>query len=84
MTKGGHATDRVLGSQAKDENFDADQETSASHNVAITSTPEKQGQSDGGNIVDFDGVDDPSNPLLWPPRYKWSLVALISIMGCIV
>lgn len=30
------------------------------------------------DIVDFDGPDDPENPLNWPFRKKWGLVVLIS------
>ena len=36
------------------------------------------------NIVDFNGLDDPKDPLNWPNRYKWSMVILISILSLIV
>ncbi|KAM0151318.1 hypothetical protein ACHAPG_008311 [Botrytis cinerea] len=39
---------------------------------------------DEPNIVDFDGPDDPANPLNWSPRYKWSTVAIISMMNLMV
>ncbi|KAF1835385.1 MFS general substrate transporter [Decorospora gaudefroyi] len=30
------------------------------------------------NIIDFDGPDDPENPLNWPATKKWGMVSLIS------
>lgn len=36
--------------------------------------PEEQ----DSNIVDFDGPDDPENPLNWKASKKWGMVALIS------
>lgn len=30
------------------------------------------------NMVDWDGPDDSANPMNWPPRKKWSLVAVLS------
>jgi hypothetical protein len=36
------------------------------------------------NVVDFDGEDDPANPLNWSKRLKWSLVILVSLMTTIM
>lgn len=36
------------------------------------------------NIVDFDGPNDPEDPLNWSPIYKWSMVALISVLSLVV
>lgn len=36
------------------------------------------------SVVDFDGADDPTDPLNWSPTYKWSLVTLISFLSLIV
>ncbi len=36
------------------------------------------------NIVNFDGPEDPVNPLNWSTVYKWSIVVLISIMSLVV
>lgn len=36
------------------------------------------------NLVDFDGEDDPDNPINWSPRYKWAIVGLLSLMSTIV
>jgi hypothetical protein len=41
-------------------------------------------QDDASNIVDFDGPDDPKDPLNWSTRYKWSMVILISLLSLIV
>lgn len=35
-------------------------------------------------VVDFDGIDDPTDPLNWSSAYKWSLVTLISFLSLIV
>lgn len=36
------------------------------------------------NLVDFDGPQDPINPLNWSATYKWSVVILISVMSLVV
>lgn len=36
------------------------------------------------NIVDFDGPDDPGDPLNWRPRYKWSMILVLSMMYLMV
>ncbi len=66
---------------------------SRSSNTHNTVDPEK-GAVEGGaevveeqrnkekdpNIVDWDGPDDPENPLNWTPKRKWSIAALLSFM----
>lgn len=32
------------------------------------------------NVVDWDGPDDPENPLNWPEGRKWLSLSLISVM----
>ncbi|KAL2435320.1 hypothetical protein ABEF94_014931 [Exophiala dermatitidis] len=32
------------------------------------------------NVVDWDGPDDPENPLNWSPRRKWSNILLLAVM----
>ncbi|KAF5878643.1 putative mfs multidrug transporter protein [Botrytis fragariae] len=36
------------------------------------------------DIVDFDGPNNPANPLNWSPRYKWTMVAILSMMNLMV
>ena len=36
------------------------------------------------NSVDFNGPKDPANPLNWSSAYKWSILALISVMSLVV
>lgn len=36
------------------------------------------------SLVDFDGPEDPTNPLNWSQVYKWSIVGLISVMSLVV
>jgi hypothetical protein len=38
----------------------------------------------GQNIVDFDGLNDPTDPRNFSPLYKWSVVGLISVMSLVV
>lgn len=35
-------------------------------------------------VVDFDGEDDPEEPLNWSKFYKWSMVILISFLSLVV
>jgi hypothetical protein len=42
------------------------------------------GPDHGSYIVNFDGPDDPTDPLNWSSRYKWSMVVLISVLSLIV
>ncbi|KAG7120091.1 Efflux pump radE like protein [Verticillium longisporum] len=34
---------------------------------------------DDPNLVDWDGSDDPENPMNWPDRQKWLNIGLISL-----
>jgi hypothetical protein len=36
------------------------------------------------NVVDFDGPNDPENPLNWSKRLKWFLVILVSLLTTIM
>ncbi|EXJ66040.1 uncharacterized protein A1O5_10654 [Cladophialophora psammophila CBS 110553] len=36
--------------------------------------------TDDSNVVDWDGPNDPENPLNWPARRKWTNVALLSFI----
>lgn len=39
--------------------------------------PQEETETDP-NIVDFDGPDDPENPLNWSTKKKWGMVTLVS------
>ena len=44
-------------------------------------TEKVQVTDDGdGNLVDFDGSDDPSNPQNWSSKYKWGITIVISLI----
>jgi hypothetical protein len=53
---------------------------------------EKQGQKDDKgedeekdpNVVDWDGPDDPQNPMNWPPYRKWSIAVVMGLMTLVV
>lgn len=32
------------------------------------------------DIVDWDGPDDPENPMNWPPRKKWTLIFILAMV----
>ena len=51
------------------------------HRLEDTIKTEKEQDT---NLVDFDGPDDPMNPLNWSLTYKWGVVWLLSIMTLIV
>lgn len=36
------------------------------------------------NVVDFNGPNDPENPLNWSKRLKWFLVILVSLLTTIM
>lgn len=41
-------------------------------------TAEEQIIATDPNIVDFDGPDDPANPMNWSPAKKWGAIAVVS------
>lgn len=47
--------------------------------------PGEKGQEEDGdpNIVSWDGPDDPTNPMNWTMRKKWSNIAVLSILTII-
>ena len=53
-------------------------------NAEITAVSEDDSVNSSNNIIDFDGPNDPEDPINWSPAYKWSLVVLISFMSCVV
>lgn len=53
-------------------------------NAEITAIGADDSINSSNNIIDFDGPNDPENPINWSPAYKWSLVVLISFMSCVV
>lgn len=46
--------------------------------VSLSSTDEPQDDELNPNIVDFNGPDDPDNPLNWGYKKKWGMVSLVS------
>lgn len=47
--------------------------------VDIDIDPEKTARYEGvAHIVDWDGPDDPENPMNWPSYRKWLTIGLIS------
>lgn len=34
-------------------------------------------------IVDWDGPDDPANPLNWPSRKRWAHIIMVSLLGLV-
>lgn len=45
---------------------------------------EDGGAEDAADIIDFEGRDDPADPLNWRRTYKWSMVVLISFLSPVV
>lgn len=46
-------------------------------------SPGDEGNEPGQYLVDFDGPDDPSNPINWSRGYKWAMVILLSAVTLI-
>lgn len=53
------------------------EKASNSESIANTEMQDEETEQDP-NIVDFDGPDDPTNPINWPFAKKWGMVFLIS------
>tara|TARA_R110002003_G_scaffold269_4_gene17976 strand:- start:2373 stop:2714 length:342 start_codon:yes stop_codon:yes gene_type:complete len=45
---------------------------------SVSSTEPEDDNDTDPNLVDFDGPDDPENPLNWKSSKKWGMVTLIS------
>ncbi|KAM5367738.1 hypothetical protein ACJA88_011354 [Fusarium oxysporum] len=43
-------------------------------------TKEDVAQPEDPNAVDWDGPDDPNNPMNWPARKKWTCIGALSVM----
>lgn len=44
-------------------------------------------QTTDPNVIDWDGPDDPENPLNWPSRKKWTniyLLSAITLLTCVM
>ncbi len=56
--------------------------TSAETDVEISSFEEKSAEMAGKdpNVVDFDGPNDPENPLNWSSAKKTTAIAIVSAM----
>lgn len=65
--------------------FTTDVEKGAQSQALSTHTDERtltgdapvQEEARDPNIVDWDGPDDPANPLNWPAKKKWSIIAAL-------
>lgn len=63
----------------------SDEQTLSEENLAREAAEERD-----PNIVDWDGPDDPKNPMNWPASRKWTLIAalagvtLVTYVGIII
>jgi hypothetical protein len=57
-----------------------DLEHGSSRSTPVDNAEEKNSTSNDPNIVDWDGPDDPTNPLNWPTKKKSIIVATISFI----
>ncbi|KAF2864468.1 MFS general substrate transporter [Piedraia hortae CBS 480.64] len=48
--------------------------------VAPDATNDLESGIEGPMIVDWDGPNDPANPLNWSPKHKWAQIALLSLL----
>ncbi len=44
-----------------------------------------EGSAEGEDdfLVDWDGLDDPANPINWPARSRWAHIMMISFLGLV-
>ncbi len=66
------SSDVEKGAQSKAASIHTDERTLSS--VADTTLQEPDQDP---NVVDWDGPDDPANPLNWPAKKKWSIIAAL-------
>jgi hypothetical protein len=83
-------SDLDLEKGASEPNSDYDTATIGPESEPVTredSSGEKQGKEDeeamDPNIVSWDGPDDPTNPMNWTMRKKWSNIAVLSVLTII-
>jgi len=50
---------------------------------AVTEKSSDEEEKRDPNIVDWDGPDDPENPMNWPMKKKWMNIAVLSILTII-
>ncbi|KAF1998002.1 MFS general substrate transporter [Amniculicola lignicola CBS 123094] len=90
---GPDAEARSPGEAARDDNIDI--EKAAQSNVGSAHSEltleegtsadkdKEQHDSEDPNIVDWDGPDDPQNPMNWPAKKKWGVIAVLSLVTLI-
>ena len=49
-------------------------------NAENCSVPCTAAEQHDENLIDFEGADDPTDPLNWSSPYKWGVTVLISLM----
>lgn len=50
---------------------------------AADTTPNIEASREDFEVVDWDGPDDPENPMNWPESRKWVNLALMSVLTII-
>ena len=76
--------DPVLTSYGEKNSFEDTERGSLSQRSFVPSTiDDEEIREKDPFLVDFDGPDDPANPLNWSRGYKWAIVILLSSVNLI-
>lgn len=68
----------IIGEKASSHDNQTDLERGVSPNPDVTALPDGNTQPRDPNIVDWEGPDDPENPLNWPFKKKMVTTVIIS------
>ena len=79
---GSRILDPVFQRGEEKDSFEDVERGSMSQRPLVPSTIDEEEEKDL-YLVDFDGLDDPTNPLNWSRTYKWAIVILLSSVNLV-
>jgi hypothetical protein len=50
------------------------------HTTSLQEVMQTRDHEEELDYNDFEGPEDPSNPINWPSKYKWTIVASMSVL----
>ncbi|KAL0256281.1 hypothetical protein SLS55_008674 [Diplodia seriata] len=63
---------------------DLENQSEASAATSINDPDDERQPAPDPNVVDWDGPDDPENPMNWPKAKKWGAVAIVSLITFLI
>lgn len=73
-----HVPSHMSQSNRKAKDLEKGESRSSSSTDGLDEEDELPGHDPDPNIVDFDGPNDPENPMNWPATKKWTMVGIVS------